>query len=47
MELNSAGKGDQVADAKLFEGMPTNSRQRYDTICSMTWDIFWGICIDF
>lgn len=27
MELNSAGKGDQVADAKLFEGMPTNSRQ--------------------
>ncbi|KAL3343399.1 hypothetical protein AABB24_027100 [Solanum stoloniferum] len=27
MELNLVGKGEQVADAKLFEGMPINSRQ--------------------
>ncbi|CAN4086505.1 unnamed protein product [Withania somnifera] len=27
MEMNLVGKGEQVADAKLFESMPTNSRQ--------------------
>ncbi|XP_019243199.1 PREDICTED: STE20/SPS1-related proline-alanine-rich protein kinase isoform X2 [Nicotiana attenuata] len=28
MEMNLVGKGEQVADAKLFEGMPVNSGQR-------------------
>ncbi|CAN4088620.1 unnamed protein product [Withania somnifera] len=27
MEMNLVGKGEQVADGKLFESMPTNSRQ--------------------
>lgn len=40
MEMNLVGKGEQVADAKLLEGMPVNSRQRYDTICLMTLDFF-------